>query len=216
MMGGGCFISFEGVEGCGKSTQLQLLADYLRGRGIPLTVTREPGGVPIAEAIREVLLDPEHRAMTPTAELLLYAAARAQHVGELIRPAMERGDVVLCDRYADSTTAYQGGGRGLDPAQLEQLHAIATQGCWPDRTFLLDFSPEAGLERARERGRRDRIESEALEFHREVREAFLRIAEVHPRRVVCVDASRSIEAIQDDIRAATDEVLAAAGYNGES
>ncbi|MBI1317436.1 MAG: dTMP kinase [Candidatus Hydrogenedens sp.] len=206
-MSRGLFISFEGVEGCGKSTQLRLLEEYLRAQGRDCVVTREPGGVPIAEAIRELLLNPDHEAMTPEAELLLYAAARAQHVGEKIVPALEAGKVVLCDRFADSTTAYQGGGRGFDTARLAQLHGWATGGRWPDRTLLLDLDAEAGLERARQRGRRDRIEREDIAFHQRVRQAYLDLAVLEPERIKVVSASGSIEEIHQQIRGLVDELI---------
>jgi dTMP kinase len=206
-MSRGVFISFEGVEGCGKSTQIALLHDYLTAQGRDCMVTREPGGTPIAEAIRALVLDPAHEAMTPETELLLYAAARAQHVRERIEPALAAGQVVLCDRYADSTTAYQGGGRGFDHRKLAQLHEWATGGRWPDRTFLLDLPAEAGLERARLRGRKDRIEREDIAFHQRVRTGFLEIAAAEPARVKVIDASGSIDTIHDQIRVLADEVM---------
>jgi len=206
-MSRGVFLSFEGVEGCGKSTQIVLLHEYLVAQGRDCMVTREPGGTPIAEAIRALVLDPAHEAMTPETELLLYAAARAQHVRERIEPALAAGQVVLCDRYADSTTAYQGGGRGFDRAKLAQLHEWATGGRWPDRTFLLDLPAEAGLERARLRGRKDRIEREDIAFHQRVRAGFLEIAAVEPARVKVIDASESIEAIRQRIRTLADEMM---------
>lgn len=201
------FITFEGVEGCGKSTQLNLLAEHLRSRGWNVEVLREPGGVPIAEAIREILLDPANKAMCTTSELLLYAAARAQLVHERVLPALANGKAVLCDRFADSTTAYQGAGRGIDATQIEQIHELANAGLWPDRTFLLDLPVEAGLERARHRGRADRIEQESLHFHHRVREAYLELARRHPERIIVLDAAQSVEALAAEIRSIADEVL---------
>ncbi|MFM1919572.1 MAG: hypothetical protein RLZZ303_1206 [Candidatus Hydrogenedentota bacterium] len=201
------FITFEGVEGCGKSTQLSLLAEHLKTRGWNVEVLREPGGVPIAEAIREILLDPANKAMCTTSELLLYAAARAQLVHERVLPAIANGKAVLCDRFADSTTAYQGAGRGIDASQIEQIHELANGGLWPHKTFLLDLPVEAGLERARHRGRADRIEQESLHFHQRVREAYLDLAKRHPERIIVLDASQSVEALAGEIRLIADEVF---------
>ena len=190
----GRFITFEGIEGCGKTTQIALIEQYFRGRGQEVVLTREPGGTPIAEKIRDLLLDPANDAMAPTAELLLYAAARAQHLEERILPALHRGAVVLCDRFADSTTAYQGGGRGFYPTMLRNLHEISTHGCWPDLTFVLDLPVAVGAER-RAGSALDRIEREAAEFHERVRNAFLDIAREEPHRVVVVDAAQPVEAV---------------------
>ena len=205
----GLFITFEGVEGGGKTTQMQLLRQALEERGCRVLLTREPGGAPIAEAIRGVLLDPAHKAMAPTTELLLYEAARAQHVAEVIGPALEEGRIVLCDRFADSTTAYQGTARGLDYAELDKLHRIATGGIWPHLTFVLDLSPEEGLNRARERGRFDRMEQESLDFHERVRQGFLRIANMDPDRVTIVNAARPLEDVARHILRRLDEYLQA-------
>ncbi len=191
----GCFISFEGVEGCGKTTQIERLQSALLERGHDVLLTREPGGTPVAEAIRALLLDPENKAISNTAELLLYAAARAQHVDELLRPALAAGKVVLCDRFFDSTTVYQGDGRELNPALIAQLNTIATQGLRPDRTYLLDLSVEAGLERARGRGRMDRLEQAPLAFHERVRAGYLRLAASEADRVLLVDGLADIESI---------------------
>lgn len=203
----GCFITFEGVEGCGKSTQIALLRDYLDAAGHEVVVTREPGGTPIAEAIREVLLDPAHGAMGDTAELLLYEAARAQHVHEKIAPALAAGQVVLCDRFADSTTAYQGAGRGLAAETLNELHRLAAHGLWPDLTLLIDLPVEAGIQRARDRGRKDRIEQESIDFHERVRAGFLALAKAEPTRIRIIEGEASIEAVQQAIRRAVNAVL---------
>ncbi len=196
----GRFITFEGIEGGGKTTQLRRLADRLAAAGHPVITTREPGGDPLAEAIRGLLLDPAHAPVAPAAELLLYAAARAQHVARVIRPALMSGGIVLCDRYADSTEAYQGGGRGVDGKTLRLLRAIATDGVEPDLTLLLDLDPEEGLARAGSRGGApDRIEGESIGFHRRVREAFLEIARREPHRCRVVDASRDEGAVAAEI-----------------
>lgn len=204
----GRFITFEGVEGCGKSTQIALLADHLTEAGYTVLVTREPGGTPIAEAIRDVLLDPAHHAMGATAELLLYEAARAQHVHEKIAPALADGHIVLSDRFADSTTAYQGAGRGIAADVLNPLHHMATGGVWPDLTLLIDLPVETGLERARGRGRKDRIEQESIDFHQRVRDGFLALAEAEPDRIRVIDGRADIDAVHQSIRRAVEAALA--------
>jgi len=203
----GFFISFEGVEGCGKSTQLALLHAWIQQRGLPVLQTREPGGVPIAEEIREILLNPAHTAMAAPTELLLYAAARAQHVHERVRPALAAGTHVLCDRYADSTFAYQGAGRKLEPEVLDTLHHIATGGLWPHLTFVLDLPAAEGLARTRSRGRADRIERETLAFHERVRQGFLTLAAREPGRIVVLDATPEPEAIAPQVQAHVEALL---------
>ena len=195
----GFFITFEGVEGGGKSTQLQCLRDRLTALGREVYVTREPGGTAIGEAIRSVLLNPEHCAMATITELFLYEAARAQIVAECIRPRIEAGAIVLCDRFADSTTAYQGAGRGLPADMLNQLHQLATEGLWPDLTFVLDVPATVGLARAARRCEADRIEQESLDFHERVRNAFLAIAQQEPHRVHIVDGTHDIKEIAESI-----------------
>ena len=194
----GLFITFEGVEGCGKSTQVARLREQLTSRGLRVVLTREPGGTAIAEAIRSIVLDPRNTAITPVTELLLYAAARAQHVDELIRPELDAGAIVISDRFADSTTAYQGAGRNLDRALIKRMHETATRGTWPDITFLLDLPAELGLERARSTGAFDRIEGEPLQFHQAVREEFLRIAEKDSARIHVIDARQSADIVADE------------------
>lgn len=190
------FVTFEGVEGCGKSTQLALAAERLRRAGRDVVTTREPGGTPIAEKIRAVLLDAAHTALEPVAEWLLIEAARSQHVREVLRPALARGAFVLCDRFADSTEAYQVGGRGLDPALVAALDERVREGLAPDLTLLFDLAPAEGLARAR---RRDagagRFEAADLAFHERVRAGFLAIARREPARVAVVPAEGSVEAV---------------------
>ena len=192
------FITFEGVEGCGKSTQLALTAERLRRSGRDALTTREPGGTPIAEKIRAVLLDGTHTALEPMAEWLLIEAARSQHVREVVRPALARGAFVLCDRFADSTEAYQVGGRGLDAALVGGLDERVRGGLSPDLTLLFDLDAAEGLARAR---RRDsgagRFEAADLAFHERVRAAFLGIARREPARVAVVAASEPIDAVSD-------------------
>jgi dTMP kinase len=185
----GRLIAFEGVEGAGKSTQLELLRRELEGRGREVVVTREPGGTPVGERVRALLLDPEVE-LHPRAEALLFAVARAELVERVIRPALERGAVVLCDRYLDSSLAYQGGARGLGRGPVEEVNRFATGGLLPDLVVLLDLDPADGLRRRQ--GDRDRIEGQDLEFHRRVREAFRALAAADPRRFAVVDGAAPV------------------------
>ena len=197
------FITLEGPEGAGKTTQLRALAGFLRDCGYDVVTTREPGGTPIGDQIRHVLHDTANTAMSPTAEMLLYAASRAQLVAEVIRPALVAGRVVLCDRYADSTLAYQGFGRGLDADMLATLTAIATGGLRPDLTLLLDLDVVRGLARRRDEGEEmNRLDLETLEFHRRVRDGYLALAAAEPARWVCIDADRPGDEVQVDVRRA--------------
>jgi dTMP kinase len=194
----GLFVAFEGGDGAGKSTQIRLLRSAIERAGYDAVVTREPGGTPLGEAIREVLLDPRSDAMDDRTEALLYAAARAQHVREVIRPALEKGAVVLCDRYVDSSVVYQGVARGLGTAQVEELNRWATAQLVPDLVVLLDLDAEVGLERAG--GTPDRLEAAGLEFHRRVASGFRDRARAEPDRYLVVDATRPVEQIQAEIR----------------
>ncbi|MDZ4168941.1 MAG: dTMP kinase [Coriobacteriia bacterium] len=211
----GVFITFEGGEGTGKSTQIAALARRLQSAGVVVRLLREPGGTAAGEAIRRILLDPDHDGLSARAELLLYEAARAQLVAEVIRPALEAGEVVICDRFFDSTTAYQGYARGLDLAEVRELHATATGGLSPDRTIVLDIDPAAGLARATAHGA-DRLEREDIEFHKRVREGFLAIAAAEPQRVRVIDASGTIEDVAARIAAALRDVPAVRVALGES
>ena len=203
----GTFITFEGPEGSGKTTQIRLLAARLAQEGWPAVATREPGGTAIGNAIRSILLDLGHSAMEPRAEALLFNAARAQLVGEVLRPALNTGKVVLCDRYADSTLAYQGYGRGQDLASLATLAAYATDGLTPDLTVYLDVEPGLGLQRKQAGATEEwnRLDEEALAFHRAVRQGYLRLMAQQPERWFCVDASLAIEEIAHKV---ADRVLA--------
>ncbi len=194
-------MTFEGIEGCGKTTQVRMLARWLRSQGLEVVVTREPGGPFIAERIRRLLLDVRHRDMAPLAELLLLEASRAQHVRQVIAPALGRGAVVLCDRFADSSYAYQGHGRGLDPAMVDSLNRTAAQGTWPDLTIVLDLPVEEGLRRAAGRRRAlDRMESQELRFHRRVRRGYLTLASAEPWRVKALDGTQLPDVIQAAVR----------------
>jgi dTMP kinase len=196
----GIFISFEGSEGSGKSTQARLLSDWLRTQGISTILTREPGGTPIGERIREVLLSPDHREMDPITELFLYLASRRQHIKELIEPSLKEGKIVITDRFSDSTMAYQGYGRGLDLSLIESLNRTATGGLSPDLTIVLDVDVREGL--SRNLGiKSDRLEIEDIEFHEKVRRGFIEIAKKEPKRVFIVETKNGIEKTHDEILA---------------
>lgn len=199
----GVFITFEGNEGCGKSTQIAMLCDYLKSRKIECVLTREPGGTVLAEKIRALLLDVKSGAkIFPKAELLLFESARAQHVDEIIKPALASGKFVISDRFFDSSTAYQGGARGLGEAFVKSANALAVGDCIPDLTILLDVPAELGLERARGRdgGYSDRMGSEKLEFYESVRRSFLKIAQDNPERFALVDGAPAPEKVAQEIR----------------
>lgn len=195
----GLFLTLEGGEGCGKSTQLRLLAHDLERAGQPVRVLREPGGTTLGEEVRSLLLDPDNGGLDARAELLLYEAARAQLVAEVIEPALDAGEIVICDRFYDSTTAYQGYGRGLPAQQVTLLNEIATGGLRPDRTLVLDIDPVCGLARATSGGA-DRLEREDLLFHQRVREGFLAIAQGDPARVRVIDASGAVDEVAAAIK----------------
>ncbi len=204
----GLFITFEGTEGSGKTTQIQRLSAALTQVGYVVLVTREPGGTQISQQIREILLNPNRREMAWETELLLFAAARAQHVSEVIAPALEAGKLVISDRFSDSTIAYQGYGRGLDLGMIRHLNQIATKGLSPDLTFVLDLPVEIGLQRAvQNRGALDRLELERLEFHRRVREGYLTIASQEPHRVKIIDAQADINQAYEPIKAEVDRLF---------
>jgi dTMP kinase len=192
----GRFITLEGIEGAGKSSLQRLLAETLIARGRRVCATREPGGTPLAEDIRSLVLKRREEAMPPAAEVMLMFAARCAHVENRIRPALASGEWVLCDRFTDATRAYQGGGRGFDPAAIETLAALSHPRLQPDLTLLLDLPPEAGLARAR--GRReggDRFEDETLAFFTRVRERYLALAAAEPGRIRVIDATRAADAV---------------------
>lgn len=201
----GKFITFEGSEGCGKSTHAKLLADHLTSRGFKARVVREPGGVAISEKVREILLDKKNTAMNKECETLLYMAARAQLVEEVLIPELERGTIVLCDRFLDSTVAYQGYGCGVDVPLIKSIGAFATKGVTPDLTFFLDLPTEEGLRR---RGTElDRIELRSLEYHERVRAGYHAIAAAEPGRVIVIDGRRSKEENVTAIRTAVGTLI---------
>lgn len=210
----GFFITLEGVEGCGKSTQADLLVAWLAERGYEVVLTREPGGTPLGERLRDALLDVGGR-MLPETELFLYLASRAEHTAAVILPSIERGSVVISDRYADASVAYQGAGRRLGADLVRSLNQVATRSVKPDVTFLLDLDPKEGLARldGRTSGEtRDRIELEELEFHQRVRGGYLAEAELDPNRFVVLDARESVEAIARRLTRALEERLRVHGY----
>jgi len=200
------FLTFEGIEGCGKSTQVRRLADRLRAAGVAVTATREPGGSPVGPQLRELLLS-EAYAVAPATELLLYAAERAEHMARVIAPALARGEWVLCDRFGDATRAYQCWGRGLPRAAVESVHALATGGREPDLTLWLVLDPEVALTRARARDAHrgsgeGRFEAEALEFHRRVAEGYAALAAEWPVRILPVNADGTPDEVFDRLLAA--------------
>jgi dTMP kinase len=207
------FITFEGVEGSGKTTQIRRLKRYLTLKGISCKVTREPGGPAISEKVRKILLNPDHREMVPLTELFLYEAARAQHLKEVIEPVLKKGGVVLCDRFSDATTAYQGFGRRLGLALTKRLNHLATQGRKPDVTFLLDCPSGLGLKRAVQRNQRqrktkeERFEREKIQFHHRVRRGYHWIAKKEPRRVKVIDTRQGPDKVFEKIRDIVDNLL---------
>jgi dTMP kinase len=194
------FITFEGPDGSGKTTQARLLAEYLQSRGLAVLHTREPGGTAISEQIRDVVLSNRNQSIQHETEALLFSAARAQIVADLIRPALAAGKIVVCDRYADSTMAYQGYGLGLDLDALRAITRFATGGLVPDLTFYIDVPAEVGLAR-RHRGETNRLDQKDLAYHAKVRDGFLKMARAEPQRWVAIDGTRSVEQVQRDVRA---------------
>ncbi|HEX7046603.1 MAG TPA: dTMP kinase [Gammaproteobacteria bacterium] len=204
----GVFITVEGVEGTGKSTQLGYIRDFLEAAGKPVVMTREPGGTPFAESVRELLLAPRSDAVAADAELLLMFAARAAHLEERIRPALSRGNWVVCDRFTDATYAYQGGGRGLPHERIKVLEDFVQQGLHPDMTLMLDAPVDVGLARARNRpGAPDRFEREDIAFFERVRQVYHDRVAVEPQRFVVIDAAQSVDDVRVDVEAALARLL---------
>ncbi|MGQ9569457.1 MAG: dTMP kinase [Thermodesulfovibrionales bacterium] len=195
----GLFISFEGIEGTGKTEQSKLLYKYLKKKRYKVILTGEPGGSKIGLKIRDLLLSIENKKMTPISELLLYNASRAQHINEVILPSLKNGFIVISDRFIDSTKVYQGYGRGIDIKLIESIEEIVTKGLKPDLTILLDLDVKIGLKRNRGINKKDRLELEDVKFHKKVREGYLEIAEKEPERIKLIDASGSIEEIHKKI-----------------
>lgn len=195
----GIFISFEGIEGTGKTIQSKLLYEYLAKKGYEVTLTGEPGGTRIGLKIRDLLLSIENKGMTPLAELLLYNASRAQHIQEVILPVMNKGAIVITDRFTDSTVAYQGYGRGIDLSIINSIKRMIAADLQPDITVLLDLDVEVGLRRNRGINKMDRLELEDVEFHKRVRNGYLEIATKEPERIKLIDASEGIEQVHNRI-----------------
>ena len=202
------FISFEGIEGVGKSTLVQTIATYLHHKSIAHCLTREPGGTPVAEALRDVLLNHHAEQIMPQTEALLMFAARAQHVAHVIQPSLSAGEWVLCDRFVDASFAYQGAGRGMSMEVIEQLAEISLAGCRPDLTFLLVAPVELALQRAKKRATLDRFESEAVAFFERVQLHYLARAALEPDRFCVIDASQSLQEIDSQAKHAIDTLLA--------
>lgn len=203
----GAFIALEGIEGVGKSTQLQLLREYFGARTFPVVFTREPGGTPVGESVRGILLDGSHHDMGSTTELLLMFAARAEHLAKVIIPALAEGKMVITDRFTDATFAYQGGGRGIDPRRIEILEAFVQNDLRPDRVILLDAPVDIALARAQQRPGTDRFEQETRAFFARVREVYLARAESQAERFVIIDANKPIDEIQESIRQSLQQLI---------
>jgi dTMP kinase len=200
MLTKGKFYTFEGIDGCGKSTQLARVVERLRSVDTPCLVTREPGGTVISEKIRELLISPDNKAMCPETELLLYLAARAQHVREIIIPAIDRGETVLCDRFEQATFAYQGGGRGLDVDAIRGINGFATGGMTPDMTFIIDIPVEVSQERLNKIGKgKDRMESAGARFFERVRACYIKAASANPQKIKLLDGTRGVDELTDEI-----------------
>ncbi len=200
------FITFEGPEGSGKTTQIQLLTEYMQECGHPVLCTREPGGTEISEQIRQVILSKRNQSISDETEALLYSAARSQIVAELIRPALDSGKIVLSDRYADSTLAYQGYGLGLNLDALRAITRFATGGLVPDRTFFIDVPVEFGLKRKR-RGATNRLDDKSVAYHERVYAGYLEMIKAEPHRWIVIDGTRAVDQVQSDIRKRVDQLL---------
>ncbi|MCX8130771.1 MAG: dTMP kinase [Clostridia bacterium] len=203
----GLFITVEGTDGSGKSTQIKLMEDYLKGNGFEVVLTREPGGTKIGEKVRSLILDPDNVEMGEVAEMLLYAAARAQLVSELIKPSLESGKIVICDRFVDSSYVYQGFGRGIDFKIIEDVNRAALNSVIPDITFFMDIRPEIALGRRIASTGADRIEKEKMEFHVRVYSGYKKLASLYPDRIKPIESNRSVEDISSDIRQWLDKLL---------
>jgi dTMP kinase len=203
----GLLITAEGTDGSGKSTQIKLMEDYLKGKGFEVIITREPGGNSIGEKIRSLILDPGNSEMAHTTEMLLYASSRAQLVSELIKPAVTMGKMVICDRFVDSSYVYQGFGRGIDIETIETVNRAALNGMEPDITFFFDISPEIALKRRIDSTGADRIEKEAMDFHMRVYNGYKILAARYPQRIKTIDSNRSIEEIFSDVKDCLEEYI---------
>lgn len=205
----GVFISFEGIEGSGKTTQARLLKEHLERKAYKVILTKEPGGSRIGEKIKDILLSPQHREIDEITELLLYFAGRRQHIKELILPSLEKGITIITDRFIDSTRAYQGYARGIDLDFIDSLNKVASMGIMPDLTILLDIDVDTGLKRNRGANKVDRLELEDIEFHKRVKEGYSALAETWPERIKVIDASKGIEETHNRIVEVVEEFLKA-------
>ncbi len=205
--GQGAFITVEGTDGSGKTTQVKLMEKYLEEKGYEAVLTREPGGTEISEKIRSIILEPDNREMGAVAEMLLYASARAQLVHEVIRPALDEGKIVICDRFVDSSYVYQGFGRGLDLKIITDINRVALDGVAPEITFFFDLSPVIALKRRLDSGKADRIEKEEMEFHMRVYSGYRKLAMLYPERIKAVNGNRSVEEIFEDVKCWIDIIL---------
>lgn len=203
----GMFISIEGMDGAGKSTQIKHMKDFFEARGYGVLITREPGGTAIGEKIREIILDKNHQEMSEITEALLYAASRAQHVREVIQPALAKGNVVLCDRYVDSSLVYQGKGRALGYESIKIINDFATSCLTPDVTLLFDIDPELSLQRINIGETGDRLEREAMQFHLTVHAAYKELAALYPNRIKVIRANRDIDEIRLDVEAILKQII---------
>lgn len=203
----GKFITIEGTDGSGKSTQIELLMDYLRKKGADVIFTREPGGTQISEKIREIILDVDNSEMTGITEALLYAAARSQHVEEKIIPALEEGKIIICDRFVDSSIAYQGAARGLGAEKIMGINEAALHGIMPDMTLFFDLSPEKGILRKKNERALDRLEKEKMDFHEKVYEGYKNLCKKYPERIKPIDADRSIDEVHSEVIEVIDGLL---------
>lgn len=203
----GKFITIEGTDGSGKSTQIELLMDYLRKKGADVIFTREPGGTQISEKIREIILDVNNSEMTGITEALLYAAARSQHVEEKIIPALEAGKIIVCDRFVDSSIAYQGAARGLGAEKIMGINEAAIHGIMPDMTLFFDLSPEKGILRKKNERALDRLEKEKMDFHEKVYEGYKNLCKKYPERIKPIDADRSIDEVHSEVIEVIDGLL---------
>lgn len=201
----GLFLTIEGPDGSGKSTQIGFITEFLQSRGYETVLTREPGGTQIGEKIRDIILDKENREMDSMTETMLYAASRAQHVAQIIKPALEAGKAVICDRFVDSSIAYQGYGRKLGDS-VTYINEYAIMGCVPDITFLMKIPPDRSMDRITS-GSRDRLELEKMEFHRRVYEGYMELEKLYPARITGIDAGRSIEEIKEEIHKHLERLL---------
>jgi dTMP kinase len=203
----GKFITFEGTDGSGKTTQIKLLEEYLKNKGYEVVLSREPGGTKVSELIRELILDPANTEIAPLTEMILYAASRAQHIAQIIKPSIEAGKIVICDRFVDSSYAYQGFGRGIDLRLIADVNRVAIDGISPDITFFLDIDPETAIKRRIIATGADRIEQEKLDFHKRVYDGYKKMSLLFPDRITTIDAEKPIDEISFQINKYIDTIL---------